>query len=244
MKFPTQPLAGAVVLVLMMARPGLLPGKTSETAKQELVKLLLGKDVKPLVNLPASKDGVDVYFLVPSDKRLDARGLDVAALSKSLKEKGIGSAAEQPETITDVKIDDRAVEIRLGSGGEEHGGNDAKKGNAGSRVNFRYAIELTDRDLEPGTFLKFMSRVLDASGIQMSVAAKEFDPEVQKAITAKTVTEGMNYQMVLMSFGDPEQKRFNDTTDASFSETWYYLKDGHRWVVTFVNGKVGKVQVY
>ncbi|MGH9358182.1 MAG: hypothetical protein ACRD22_18420 [Terriglobia bacterium] len=25
---------------------------------------------------------------------------------------------------------------------------------------------------------------------------------------------------------------------------WYYLKDGHRWVVDFLDGKVSKVRVY
>jgi hypothetical protein len=54
----------------------------------------------------------------------------------------------------------------------------------------------------------------------------------------------MSYQMVQISFGDPEQKKINDTTDSTFSETWFYLKDGHRWVLTFTNGTVTKVQVY
>ena len=54
----------------------------------------------------------------------------------------------------------------------------------------------------------------------------------------------MTYKMVMLAFGDPEQKTINGTTDGYFSETWYYLKDGHRWVLTFNNGKVSKVQAY
>jgi hypothetical protein len=50
--------------------------------------------------------------------------------------------------------------------------------------------------------------------------------------------------MVILVFGDPEQKKINDTTDGSLLETWYYLKEGHRWVLTFTNGKVTKVQAY
>ena len=54
----------------------------------------------------------------------------------------------------------------------------------------------------------------------------------------------MSYQMVLLSFGEPDQKKVDDSTDDSLRETWFYLKDGHRWVVKFLNGKVGKVQVF
>ena len=114
----------------------------------------------------------------------------------------------------------------------------------GSRVNFRYMTNLTDRDLQPEAILNFMSRVLDVSKLQSEASAKDFPLEIRNAIAAKTVTEGMTYQMVQVSFGDAEQKKINDTTDGTFSETWFYLRDGHRWVLTFVNGKVGKVQVY
>jgi hypothetical protein len=58
------------------------------------------------------------------------------------------------------------------------------------------------------------------------------------------VKEGMTYQMVTLSFGDPEQKKINDTTDGSLSETWYYLKNGHRWVLKFSNGKVVNIQAF
>ena len=36
----------------------------------------------------------------------------------------------------------------------------------GSRVNFRYMTNVTDRDLAPEAFLNFMSRVLDISKVQ------------------------------------------------------------------------------
>ena len=54
----------------------------------------------------------------------------------------------------------------------------------------------------------------------------------------------MTYQMVLMSLGEPEQKKVDDSSNDSLRETWFYLKDGHRWVVKFVNGKVEKVQIF
>jgi hypothetical protein len=54
----------------------------------------------------------------------------------------------------------------------------------------------------------------------------------------------MTYQMVLLSFGDPEQKKVQDTTDNTFRETWYYLRDGHRWVLHFLNGKLEQIQTF
>lgn len=241
----------SATLVLFLISPGLIRADVSKQAKDALDKLLLGKEVMPLVELPATKEGVDIYFLPPHDKRVDERGLDLGAMSKYLKSKGVGVEAQQWETITDVKVDSDRVEIHLGGGGEgRRGSNHANKVNAGyeraggSRVNFRYAGNVTDSDLQAEVFLKFMSRILDVSKLSLEVSAKDFSPEIRNAIAAKTVTEGMTYQMVQLSFGDPEQKKINDTTDGTFSETWFYLKDGHRWVLTFVNGTVAKVQAY
>lgn len=240
-----------LAFVVFLVSPGGLRADVSKQTKDSVDNLLLGKEVKPLVELPATKEGLDVYFVAPHGKRVDERGLDLGEMSKELKSKGVGVQEDQWETITDVKIDSDRVEIHLGGGGEgRRGANHASKVNAGylraggSRVNFRYMTNVTDRDLQPEAILKFMSRVLDVSKLEADVTAKDFAPEIRSAIAAKTVTEGMTYQMVQMSFGDPEQKKINDTTDGTFSETWFYLKDGHRWVLTFANGAVSKVQVY
>jgi hypothetical protein len=241
----------ALILVLVLMSPGLILADVSKQTKDSLDKLLLGKEVKPLVELPATKEGLDVYIVAPHGKRVDDRGLDLGEMSKELKSKGVGVEAQQWETITDVKVDGDHVEIHLGGGGEgRRGANHAEKVGAGylraggSRVNFRYMTNVTDRDLQPEAFLNFMSRVLDVSKLQMEESAKAFPMEIKTAIAAKTVVEGMTYQMVQMSFGDPEQKKINDATEGTFSETWFYLRDGHRWVITFANGSVGKVQVY
>lgn len=241
----------ALMLAFIMTSPGIIRADVSKQTKESLDKLLLGKEVRPLVELPATKEGLDVYFVTPHGKRVDDRGLDLGHMSKELKSKGVGVEAQQWETITDVKVDGDRVEIHLGGGGEgNRAANHANKMGAGylraggSRVNFRFMASVTDRDLQPEAFLNFMSRVLDVSKVQIAVEAKAFPQEIRTAIASKTVVEGMTYQMVQMSFGDPEQKKINDTTDSTFSETWFYLKDGHRWVLTFVNGTVSKVQVY
>jgi hypothetical protein len=241
----------AMIFILALISPGITWADVSKQTKESLDKLLLGKEVKPLVEMPATKEGLDVYFIAPHGKRVDERGLDLGAMSKELKSKGVGVEAQQWETITNVKVDGDHVEIHLGGGGEgRRGANHANKVGAGylraggSRVNFHYLTSVTDNELEASAFLNFMSRVLDVSKLKMEETAKAFPPEIKNAIAAKTVVEGMTYQMVQLSFGDPEQKKINETTDSSFSETWFYLKDGHRWVLTFTNGTVSKVQTY
>lgn len=244
-------LAQVIVFLFFLGVPYCLWGATSQAAKDALSKLLLGKDVKPFVELPATKEGLNVYFETPKGKRADERGIDLGSMTKELKSKGVGVDAQEAQTITDVKFDKDVVEIHVGGGGEgRRGANHAAKisGGAkragGSRVNFRFERDITDSDLDPDTFLKFMGRILDISMIQAEREAAAFHPEFQQAIADKTVKEGMTYQMVVLSFGDPEQKKINDTTDGTLSETWYYLKNGHRWVINFTNGKVVKIQAF
>jgi hypothetical protein len=240
-----------VFFVFVTALPCSLWGATSQGAKDSLNKLLLGKDVKPLVELPASKEGLNVYLTPSKGKRMDERGIDLGNMTKYLKSKGVGVDAQEAETITDLKIDKDVVEVHLGGGGEgRRGSKHANKVSpgykraGGSRVNFRFEREIADSDIDPKAFLQFMSRVLDVSQIQAESEAAEYPAEFKQAIAEKTVKEGMTYQMVILSFGDPEQKKINDTTDGSLSETWYYLKEGHRWVLNFSNGKVSKVQAF
>ena len=238
-------------LMLTSAGYSHLWAKTSDTAREALSKLLLGKQVKALVELPATKNGIDIYFKPPKGTRTDERGLDLAAMSKWLKARGVGIDANEPDIITDVRVGNDRVEIHIGGGGEgRRGGKHAQKVSpgykraGGSRVNFRYQGDISDADIEPKAFLSFMERILDVSQIRLAMTAQELPEDMQAAISAKTVKEGMTYQMVLMSFGEPDQKKINDTKDESFSETWSSMKEGHRWVLDLVNGKVAKVRVF
>jgi hypothetical protein len=244
-------LAGILIVFMICVPPRAVCGKTSDNTRQALTKLILGKEVKALIQLPATKEGLDVYIKPGSNKRLDERGIDMRSLTKYLKSKGVGVDANEWATTTDVRVDKDRVEIHLGGGGEgRRGSSHANKVSpgykraGGSRVNFRFGRELTDSDIQPQNFLKAMARVLDVSEIQNQLAAKEFLPEFKQAIADNTVKEGMTYQMVMLAFGDPEQKKINDTTDGSMSETWFYMKEGHRWVLIFTNGKVTKVQTF
>jgi hypothetical protein len=236
-------------LALLCVGPSLRAG-VSAPAKEKLSHLLLGKDVKPLLDLPASKEGINVYLVSKADKRLDERGIDMNELTKFLKSKGVGVRAGEADIITDVRFDRDRVEIQIGGGGEgRRGSKHANKVSpgfmraGGSRVNFRYGRNLTDQDIQPGQFLPLMARVLDISSIRQVENEKQMPAQFRAAIEAKTVKEGMTYQMVLMAFGNPDQKKISDDPD-TFKETWYYLVDGHRWAVDFTNGKVSKVRVY
>jgi hypothetical protein len=150
-----------------------------------------------------------------------------------------------------VKIDSDRVEIHLGGGGEGRGAskNANKKGAGfkragGSRINIRFGRDLTDDDIKAVAFLPIVSRVMDTSRIGNTLAAQSLPPELKEAVQAKKIVEGMTYQIALMSAGEPDQRKVEDATGDSLHETWYYLKDGHRWVVRFVDGKVTKVQVF
>ncbi len=230
---------------------GTAQASTSKQAQDQLSTLLLGKDVKALVDLPAYKDGIDVYYIPPSNKRADDRGVDLAEMTKLLKDKGVGVERDEWVSITDVKIGGDKIEIHLEGGGEgRRGSNHANKAGAsykragGSRINLKFQKDLADTDIAPQNVLRFMSRLLDVSRIEQKLEEKDMPADLRAAVEAHTVQENMTYAMVLMSFGDPDQKKVEDSTDTSLRETWFYLKNGHRWVVHFENGKVTKTQVF
>lgn len=241
----------ASVVILALFLPAYVGAGSSDSAKRNLEHLLLGQDVKALTQLPATKEGVDIYYTPPEGKDWDTRGLNLKHLTKWLKERGVGVDSNQVVTITDVKIHGDMVEVHLGGGGMGRRGSKHAQAKApvqeragGSRINFRYKRNLTDEDLQPKAFLDFMGRLLDVSALREEAALRDLPPEVRHAVEEKTVAEGMTYQMVLLSFGEPEQKKINDSADGKLSETWFYMKNGKRWVVDFTNGKVSKVQTF
>lgn len=231
--------------------PASLRAGASGEAKKTLEKLLIGKDVRALSQLPATKEGVKVYLTPPSGKEWDQRGLNVKHLAKWLKERGVGVEANDIVTITEVKIGGNMVDIQLAGGGMgRRGSKHAQekdpgfKRAGGSRINFFYDRDITDADLVPSTFLDFAARMLDVSSIQRDAEMMKLSPEARRAVENKDVAEGMTYQMVLIAWGEPEQKKINESGAGKLSETWFYMRDGHRVVVDFVNGTVTRVQKY
>lgn len=239
-----------ILLISVAVLPPRASAGASGEAKRALTQLLLGKEVKSRLQLPATKEGIEVYYS-KEGKHLDERGLDVKNLTKWLKERGVGVDANQVVTITDVKVGSDKVEIHLAGGGEGRRGSKHVQEKSpvymragGSRVNFRYDRDIRDEDLQPEAFLQFMGRILDVSDISREAGMRSASEEFRGAIAAKDVKEGMSYQEVLLSLGEPEQKKIGDTSNGNLSESWFYMKDGHRWVVDFSNGKVSKVQKF
>jgi len=240
-----------VIALLMVVFPAGLWAGASGHAKKSLEQLLLGKDVKALTQLPATKEGVDIYYTPPEGKEWDQRGLNLKHLTKWLKERGVGVQSNEVVTITDLKIGGDTIEVHLAGGGMgRRGSKHAQKESpvmqraGGSRINFRYKRGITDADLQASAFLDFMGRLLDVSELREEAARKDLPPEVRRAVENKSVAEGMTYQMVQLSWGEPEQKKINESSEGKLSETWYYMKDSHRVVVDFMNGKVTKVQQF
>jgi len=231
--------------------PASLHAGASGEAKKSLEKLLTGRDVRVLTQLPATKEGVKVYLTPPSGKDWDQRGLNVKHLTKWLKDRGVGVDANDTVTITEVKIGGDSVEIHLAGGGmgrrgSKHAQEEAPgfKRAGGSRINFVYDRDITDADLEPVAFLDFAARMLDVSSIRNDAAKAGLSAEARSAVESKNVAEGMTYQLVILAWGEPEQKKINESGAGKLSESWFYMKDGHRVVVDFMNGTVAKVQKF
>ena len=93
---------------------------TSEGSRKALTQLLLGKEVKPLLQLPATKEGIDVYYSRKGG-RIDERGLDLEDMTKWLKERGVGVEANQPVPITEVRIGGDKIEVHLAGAGKVAG---------------------------------------------------------------------------------------------------------------------------
>ena len=241
----------AGIVFLLAIFPAYLRAGASNSAKRSLEQLLLGKDVKALTQLPATKEGLNIYYAPPSGKDWDQRGLNLHDLTKWLKERGVGVESNEVVTITNIKIHGDMIEVHLGGGGMGRRGSKNAQEKApvfqragGSRINFRYKRDITDADLQANAFLDFMGRVLDVTAIRDEAAKRDLPPEVRRAVEAKDVVEGMTYQMVMLSWGDPEQKKINESGEGKLSETWFYLREGHRYVVDFLNGQVSRIQKF
>jgi hypothetical protein len=241
----------ACTICLVALAPVTLRAGASDASKKSLEKLLLGKDVRSLIQLPATKEGVKIYHTPPRDKKFDERGLDMEHLTKWLKERGVGVDTNETVMITEVIVGGDSVELHLGGGGMGRRGSEHAnkkdpgfKRAGGSRINFFYDRGIKDADLEPSAFLDFAARVLDVGEIRQAADMAKLSPEARKAIESKEVTEGMTYQMVQLAYGKPEEKKINESGAGTLSETWFYMIDGHRVVVDFTNGKVSKVQKF
>ena len=102
------------LICALLARPA--GASPSKRAVLDFDNLFMGKDVKALLDMPASKDGLDLYVNPKSQKHLDERGIDLKELYSTLKDRGVGVERDAWVTITDVRVSGDRIEVQLSGG--------------------------------------------------------------------------------------------------------------------------------
>ena len=101
----TRPVILAAFAVILIGGPSSLLAKTSKTARQQLISLVEGAVVTSLRKLPATKEGINLYFDPSARKSLDVEtGLDLRNYDKRLEGNGVGAEPGERLTITKGKI--------------------------------------------------------------------------------------------------------------------------------------------
>jgi hypothetical protein len=96
-------------LILVLAT--LLPAfETFAQSERDLAQYLQGKQVKVKIDMPSTKDGVDIY---PNSNE----PIKWTEYASRLKQNGRGLHAGDNTVITSVKVKEKHVEIQLGGGG-------------------------------------------------------------------------------------------------------------------------------
>lgn len=245
-------------LTWLLVLPSLAVAATSEkgveNAKRDLVLAVEGQEVIPFKKLPATKEGVQVYFnKEEKGKHLDKQtGLDLDDYDKRLEGKGVGLEPGEVATITRMVISDKHIELHLDGGGQGRRGskhvgkeNPTYKRQGGSRINLRYGRKITEADLQLENFLQFAGRLLDMKAIQFELVKKQLTPEIQQALASGKVVIGMTSDVASKILPKPLKIELPDmkaNPDTQYIEVRHYEVDGMPLVVWFENGVVTKVR--
>lgn len=117
----------------------------------------------------------------------------------------------------------------------------AKLSPEASQLYARYNQFMTERQrdlfLEAQTDLERQAQV---DGLKIDEMLSQFPPPVQDAIRAQSIMLGMNHAAVLLSWGSPWQRDFDDDqlSKGNEIERWYYKRGDKSAYVTFTNGVV------
>ena len=96
-------------LILVLAT--LLPtSRAFAQSEQDLAQYLEGKQVRVKIDMPSTKDGIDIYANSPEP-------IKWSDYASRLKQHGRGLRAGDNAVITGVKVKDKHIEIHLGGGG-------------------------------------------------------------------------------------------------------------------------------
>lgn len=91
--------------------------QTQAQSELELKRYFEGKYVRVLIDMPATKDGVDIY----PEKELP---VDYSKYSRRIREHGIAIHKGESVLITKIKVNRRNIEFQLGGGGYGVAGDD------------------------------------------------------------------------------------------------------------------------
>lgn len=117
----------------------------------------------------------------------------------------------------------------------------AKLSPQSSQLFAKYKQFMTERQIE-----QFFEAQTDLEQKQLIESLKidemlsQFPKPVQDAIWAQSVMLGMNHAAVLLSWGSPRQREFDEDqlSKGNEIERWYYQRNDRSAYVTFTNGVV------
>jgi hypothetical protein len=234
--------------------------------RSDLEQFFEGRKIKVKVDMPATKDGLDIY-----PEQLPATNLIV--YDNRIKRFGIAVREGQSVLITKIKVKKDLIEFQLGGGGfgpffdegstptaeksldelrqdrynpEGRQGAIAEKERrlwqqakiAGSRFNLRYDKAIPDYALTPEAIMQALAAYVDF-GAQ---AAEANDSRNQDPATLPRLHKGMSDEQVVRVFGHPDSQSNRQEGQLSVN-TWLYKKGARTIEAEFVNDVLIKYSI-
>jgi hypothetical protein len=235
----------AVCLFLISVSP--LRAQLSQDARFEILRTILAEQAAARIGFPFGNEGVELT---------DSGEINAAKLSKEIEKNGQSIEIGKIVALTDIKFDDRSIEIELDGGGKNKkgileriqvgmgsgnrgigrpvGSTDEELEKAkGSKITLRFADKISSA-LTPDELKKLLDPVLDFNKQNfMKTGIDSLPPEFREAVLAKEARIGMDRSTVLMALGRPHQ-RIREKVDGEPHEDWIYYQRGARTLfVTF-----------
>ena len=216
---------------------------TEAEAAQQIRATLLTQRMVARVTFPASNNGIDLWVngsWNPSD------------VTRRIKDDGVGIEIGDLAVVTDVKLKGKHIEIHLNGGGygtaldiftttTSDFGNRTGKQAGGSRINLRFDRDIRRGDFDPGQLAAWLSPVVDASVLLGQAAVRELPDELRAAAERGEIRVGMSKAVIFAVRGEPTDRSVNVDVDPPV-EKWIYLTNATTTViVTFIRGKVSKI---
>ena len=232
----------SLVIVIMSAMVSV-----SAQTEQELKQYFEGRTVSLKIDMPATKDGVNVYPEL-------AQQLDYSEYANRLKRHGASIQRGDEIMITKVKVNDKHIEVQLGGTGgttaseKRRARIEQKALQGGARFNIHFSL-VDPRILPPEGIVVALNKYIDFSGIEdsdeeisylepvsYSYPADEFKPGVVQVGPRTTyLKEGFSTEEVVRLLGKPSA--ISERTENGVAVTVYeFPRGGARVLIAdFVN---------